>query len=48
MGFKTGANKNHNDLNGNDFWEKDYILDEVKEGTKRITYGLGIDISTRK
>ena len=43
MGFKTGANKNHNDLNGNDFWEKRLgILDEVKEGTKRITYGLGI------
>lgn len=43
MGFKTGANKNHNDLNGNDFWEKRLgILDEVKAGTKRITYGLGI------
>jgi hypothetical protein len=43
MGFKTGANKNHNDLNGNDFWEKRLgILDEVKAGTKRVTYGLGI------
>ena len=43
MGFKTGANKNHNDLNGNDFWEKRLgILDDVIAGKKRITYGLGI------
>jgi hypothetical protein len=43
MGFKTGANKNHNDINGNDYWEKRLgILDDVKAGTKRITYGLGI------
>ena len=43
MGFATGFNKNHNDLNGDDFWEKKLgILDEVNEGTKRITYGLGI------
>jgi nitroreductase len=43
MGFATGFNKNHNDLNGNDFWENKLgILNEVKEGTKRITYGLGI------
>lgn len=43
MGFATGFNKNHNDLNGNDFWEKKLgILDEANEGTKRVTYGLGI------
>ena len=43
MGFATGFNKNHNDLNGDDFWEKKLgILDEVNEGTKRVTYGLGI------
>ena len=43
MGFVTGANKSHNDLNGNAFWEKRLgILDDVKEDKKRITYGLGI------
>ena len=43
MGFKTGANKNHNDINGNDYWEKRLgILDDVKSGIKKITYGLGI------
>ena len=43
MGFATGFNKNHNDLNGDDFWEKKLgILDEANEGTKRVTYGLGI------
>ena len=43
MGYHTGANKSHGDLNGNDFWEKRLgILDEVKAGTKRVTYGLGI------
>ena len=43
MGFATGFNKNHNDLNGDDFWENKLgILNEVNQGTKRITYGLGI------
>lgn len=43
MGFTTGFNKNHNDLNGDDFWENKLgILNEVNQGTKRITYGLGI------
>jgi len=43
MGLVTGANKSHNDLNGNAFWEKRLgILDDVKEDKKRITYGLGI------
>lgn len=43
MGFATGANKNHNDLNGNDFWENKLgILDDVAAGEKKIAYGLGI------
>ena len=43
MGYTTGPNKNHNDLIGDDFWEKKLgILDDVKAGTKKITYGLGI------
>ena len=43
MGYKTGANKSHGDLNGNDFWEKRLgILDDVKKGTKKIAYGLGV------
>jgi len=43
MGFATGCNKSHNDLNGDDFWPKKLgILDEVKEGTKEICYGLSI------
>jgi len=43
MGFQTGCNKSHNDLNGDDFWEKRLgILDDVKAGKKQICYGLGI------
>lgn len=43
MGFVTGANKSHNDLNGDRFWEKRLgILDDVIADKKRITYGLGI------
>jgi nitroreductase len=43
MGLATGCNKNHNDLNGNDFWENKLgILDDVKADIKKITYGLGI------
>ena len=43
MGFYTGANKSHNDLNGDEFWEKRLgILDDVRQGKKRIAYGLGI------
>jgi len=43
MGLSTGANKSHNDLNGDDFWPKRLgIYDEVKNGTKEICYGLGI------
>jgi len=43
MGFHTGANKSHNDLNGDEFWEKKLgIVDDVRQGKKRIAYGLGI------
>ena len=43
MGFHTGANKSHNDLNGDDFWPKKLgIFEEVKNGTMEICYGLGV------
>lgn len=43
MGFDTGCNKSHNDVDGNDFWENKLgILEEVKAGKKQICYGLGI------
>tara|TARA_B100000427_G_scaffold6151_1_gene5765 strand:- start:140 stop:1012 length:873 start_codon:yes stop_codon:yes gene_type:complete len=43
MGFHTGANKSHNDLNGDDFWPKRLgIFEEVKNGTMEICYGLGV------
>lgn len=43
LGLSTGCNKNHNDINGNDFWEnKLNILDDVSRGIKKITYGIGI------
>ena len=44
MGFHTGANKSHNDLNGDDFWPKRLgIMAEVEAGTKEICYGLPIN-----
>ena len=43
MGFLTGCNKNMNDLDGNDFWEKKLdILEDVKAGKKKLAYGIGI------
>lgn len=43
LGFATGCNKSHGDLNGNWFWEKRLgILDDVKAGKKKIAYGIGI------
>ena len=43
IGLATGCNKSHNDMNGDDFWEKKLgILDEVIKGEKKITYGIGI------
>ena len=45
LGFATGCNKSHNDLNGDDYWLKrlGILEDDMKSpATKRITYGLGI------
>lgn len=43
LGLATGCNKSHNDLNGDDFWEKRLgILEEVTAGSKKIAYGIGI------
>ena len=43
MGFSTGCNKNMNDLNGTDYWEKKLnILEDVKAGKKKLAYGIGI------
>ena len=45
IGYATGGNKSHNDMNGDDFWEKKLgILDEVNRGEKQIAYGVGIGI----
>jgi|TARA_B100001093_G_scaffold516676_1_gene596022 nitroreductase len=43
IGFSTGCNKSHNDIDGDNFWEKKLgILDDVIAGKKKITYGIGI------
>jgi len=43
MGLDTGCNKSHNDLNGDDYWEKKLgILDDVIAGKKQICYGMGV------
>lgn len=43
MGLKTGCNKSHGDINGNNFWEDRLnIADDVKAGRKKIAYGIGI------
>ena len=43
LGFATGCNKSHNDMNGDDYWPKKLgILDEVKSFEKEICYGIGI------
>ena len=33
-----------NDLNGNDYWEKNYIFDDVKAGKNEICFSMGIGI----
>ena len=49
MGFLTGCNKNMNDLDGNDFWEKKLdILEDVKSGKKKLAYGIGIGYPNEK
>ena len=43
MGFATGANKSHSDLNGNDYWPKKLgIFDDVISGKKEICYSMGV------
>jgi hypothetical protein len=43
MGFATGCNKSHNDINGNNYWpERLGILDDIIDRKKEISYGLGI------
>lgn len=43
LGYATGCNKSHGDINGDMFWEKKLgILDDVLAGHKKITYGIGI------
>tara|TARA_Y100001972_G_scaffold129260_2_gene195811 strand:+ start:3683 stop:4549 length:867 start_codon:yes stop_codon:yes gene_type:complete len=43
LGYATGCNKSHGDINGNDYWEKRLgILEDVKQGKKKIAYGVGI------
>jgi len=49
MGFLTGCNKNMNDLDGNDYWEKKLgILEEVKSGKMKLAYGIGIGHPNKK
>jgi hypothetical protein len=43
LGYATGCNKSHGDINGDNFWEKKLgILDDVIAGRKKIAYGIGI------
>jgi len=43
IGFATGCNKSHGDLNGNMFWERKLGIEEdVLAGRKKIAYGIGI------
>ena len=49
MGFSTGCNKNMNDLDGNDYWERKLgILEEVKAGKMKLAYGIGIGYPNEK
>jgi len=43
LGYVTGCNKSHGDINGNMFWEKKLDIEEdVLAGRKKIAYGIGI------
>jgi nitroreductase len=43
LGFATGCNKSHGDMNGDMFWERKLgIEDDVIAGRKKIAYGIGI------
>lgn len=48
MGLQTGCNKSHDDVSGNDYWIKKLgIEEEVKAGTKKIAYGIGIGFANK-
>jgi nitroreductase len=43
LGYVTGCNKSHGDINGNMFWERKLGIEEdVLAGRKKIAYGIGI------
>ena len=43
LGYVTGCNKSHGDLNGNMYWERLLGIEEdVLAGHKKIAYGIGI------
>lgn len=43
IGYVTGCNKSHGDLNGDMFWERKLGIEEdVLAGRKKIAYGIGI------
>lgn len=43
LGYVTGCNKSHGDMNGDMFWERKLGIEEdVLAGRKQIAYGIGI------
>lgn len=43
LGYATGCNKSHGDMNGDMFWERKLGIEEdVLSGRKKIAYGIGI------
>jgi len=43
LGYATGCNKSHGDINGDMFWERKLGIEkEVLAGHKKIAYGIGI------
>ena len=43
LGYATGCNKSHGDMNGDMFWERKLGIEEdVLKGRKKIAYGIGI------
>ncbi len=45
LGYSTGCNKSHGDMNGDLFWERKLGIEEdVLNGRKKIAYGIGIGL----
>ena len=45
LGYATGCNKSHGDINGDEYWEKRLgIYEDVIQGKKKIAYGIGIGL----